>query len=599
VEKNINGVYMKRNIFFGVLAVMLAFSMAFVGCGDSGGGGGGGQPSGLPDDPYTSSGKPGSTPDYSGIDYTVVANGDASNMSTELTFTFTSPVSGLTVGDVEFWSDSSGAAKKGTVFGVNGLVWTLPITAVSKGSMNVRINKAGITSQWKAVTIHISFEDTLMAILTALGGTKVGSVTNDTVTLKGQTTLSEPVTLPAGAQLVLEDDAELTIKGPDGKLVISGDPGSLSNALSSENGNGGEKIIIDGGTFVIPGQLGVPTMTGFGDGSELWIKSDGKWIINNVDASGNLVPINYIGPQGTGVHYDYELLPGAEILMKVDTSVPKVTLAGKAEVVGSNPTDRRVGIATEFIIKGTNSKLTVVNGAILEVYPNLGDLQVGDGNGGGELVINSGGTLNIFNEVTVAESGALNNSGIINVEPTNAAGSTGGVLTVDANGKLINLEVNGTINVKRAVDNGALIVKGVLTNYGKVIVPATVTGTSNNVAIQIDGTFTNGTSATSSKALLKLAGNASKLVNVKNDGNGTTTFSGILNNLVVSVNTSEALEKGILVGNDAIIEPLNPTANTGAKFQGKIPIKITSAAGSTAQGGSNWSNASVNTVTWD
>ena len=96
------------------------------------------------------------TPD---ITYIVTANGTADTVtSSQLTFTFSAAVSGLRLENIII-TNGTGAAEKdgrainGTLTG-SDTIWTLHITKVTAGTVKVKIDKDGIESTEKEVTVH-------------------------------------------------------------------------------------------------------------------------------------------------------------------------------------------------------------------------------------------------------------------------------------------------------------------------------------------------------------------------------------------------------------------------------------------------------------
>ncbi|MDR1949454.1 MAG: hypothetical protein LBQ38_08680, partial [Spirochaetaceae bacterium] len=84
------------------------------------------------------------------ITYSVSQNGNASTTTTSLTFTFSSAVSGLTAADITL--GGTGVSKGG--LSGSGTSYTLAITVTSAGNITVGINKSGIESTTKTVTVY-------------------------------------------------------------------------------------------------------------------------------------------------------------------------------------------------------------------------------------------------------------------------------------------------------------------------------------------------------------------------------------------------------------------------------------------------------------
>jgi len=88
------------------------------------------------------------------IDYSVSANGTKDSVnSTLLTFTFDEEVE-ITANDITIINDS-GHATKGSIQG-SGKNYTLGITVQKAGDISVKINKTGIKSTAKNVTVHFA-----------------------------------------------------------------------------------------------------------------------------------------------------------------------------------------------------------------------------------------------------------------------------------------------------------------------------------------------------------------------------------------------------------------------------------------------------------
>jgi methionine-rich copper-binding protein CopC len=91
------------------------------------------------------------TPDP--VTYSASANGTADTAnSTSIGFTFIEAVTGLTAEQIAI-SDNTGSVTKGTLNG-SGTSWSLGITVNTAGTVKVAINKPGIESGEKTVTVH-------------------------------------------------------------------------------------------------------------------------------------------------------------------------------------------------------------------------------------------------------------------------------------------------------------------------------------------------------------------------------------------------------------------------------------------------------------
>jgi hypothetical protein len=86
------------------------------------------------------------------ISYSVSADGiPNTTTSTALSFTFNSPVSGLTAGDISLVG-GTGAAAKGALTG-EGTAWSLALTVETEGTLTVSISKAGIEHSAKTLSV--------------------------------------------------------------------------------------------------------------------------------------------------------------------------------------------------------------------------------------------------------------------------------------------------------------------------------------------------------------------------------------------------------------------------------------------------------------
>ena len=113
-----------------LLAALASASLTLAGCEDIAGGIGG---------------KP------ADITYDVTPDGGAAAPSTKIDFTFNAAVTGLTEDDITLTNDT-GAVTKGTLSG-GGTSWSLGITVQTAGNVKVSINKEGIESAEKPVTL--------------------------------------------------------------------------------------------------------------------------------------------------------------------------------------------------------------------------------------------------------------------------------------------------------------------------------------------------------------------------------------------------------------------------------------------------------------
>jgi len=115
-----------KKFWTGMLVFALAFGMLFISCSDD---------------------------ENTDITYTATANGTANTVTTtQLSFTFSAAVSGLTAENITITA-GTGSASKGTLTGSDAS-WTLSVTGVTAGTIKVKINKAGIESDEKTVTVN-------------------------------------------------------------------------------------------------------------------------------------------------------------------------------------------------------------------------------------------------------------------------------------------------------------------------------------------------------------------------------------------------------------------------------------------------------------
>jgi len=126
-----------RGVWLVILLITLVFGIILVGCKE---------------EPTDDNNKTNhiSDPD---ITYNVTANGTANTeTTTQLTFTFSAEVSGLTAENITI-TNGTGSATKGTLTG-NGTSWSLNITNISAGTVKIKIVKTGIENSEKTVTVY-------------------------------------------------------------------------------------------------------------------------------------------------------------------------------------------------------------------------------------------------------------------------------------------------------------------------------------------------------------------------------------------------------------------------------------------------------------
>ncbi|MDR2499604.1 MAG: hypothetical protein LBD37_00815 [Treponema sp.] len=93
----------------------------------------------------------GFTPDPEPVEYTVTANGSPTADTTNLTFTFSEAVSGLTAAGISF---TSSHATKGALTKVSDTVYELAVTANSTGPLGVKVTKDGVIASEKNVYVY-------------------------------------------------------------------------------------------------------------------------------------------------------------------------------------------------------------------------------------------------------------------------------------------------------------------------------------------------------------------------------------------------------------------------------------------------------------
>ena len=87
-----------------------------------------------------------------GNDITYAAASNSTSNTTAINLTFNTPVSGLTASDITV-AGGTGSVTKGTLSG-SGTSWSLDVAVVTAGSVTVSINKGGIESGTKPVTVY-------------------------------------------------------------------------------------------------------------------------------------------------------------------------------------------------------------------------------------------------------------------------------------------------------------------------------------------------------------------------------------------------------------------------------------------------------------
>jgi len=241
----------------------------------------------------------------------VIANGNLSTTTTQLTLTFDKTITDLSAADITL----SGVAgvSKGTLTG-SGTTYTLPIFSfTSGGTLSVAVSKTGynISGSPKNTTIFYSSNttgaDQLKADLEA-------AASGATVTITSYIEAQEDLTVPDGVTLEITgngglwlNNANLTVNGtveaPSNRIGISaGDmtiDGSGTINLNSKGtllsiGNG-IKLTLDGVTLVGITDNDSPLVV-VGEGGEFVLKSGA--IKGNTNASGNGGGVR-VAPNGT------------------------------------------------------------------------------------------------------------------------------------------------------------------------------------------------------------------------------------------------------------------------------------------------------------
>jgi hypothetical protein len=134
------------------------------------------------------------TPPPQNITYTATANGTANTTSsTAIAFAFSAAVSDLSANDITIAGSS---VTKGALTG-SGQTWSLGITAAAAGNVTVSINKTGIESASKTVTVHKAAETppppppALTGTVSVTGTAQVGqTLTAATTSLGGSGAIS-------------------------------------------------------------------------------------------------------------------------------------------------------------------------------------------------------------------------------------------------------------------------------------------------------------------------------------------------------------------------------------------------------------------------
>jgi hypothetical protein len=143
------------------------------------------------------------------VTYTASASGtlDTSN-STAITFTFNTAVTELSASDIAV-SDNTGSVTKGGLTG-SGASRSLGVTVNTAGIVKVKINKAGIDSEVKDVTVHKAAEPEANPVTyTAQANGENGK----TASTKIQFAFSEAVTDLKAANITVSNDTGSVVKG--------------------------------------------------------------------------------------------------------------------------------------------------------------------------------------------------------------------------------------------------------------------------------------------------------------------------------------------------------------------------------------------------
>jgi hypothetical protein len=174
------------------------------------------------------------------VTYSVVANGAAeTTTTTAIAFTFSAAVTGLTAEDVTL-ADDTGAVTKGALSGA-GTAWSLGITVTSAGKVRASINRSGIETTEKTVTVHKAAAPVLpvTADIEYTGTKNNSSGTEFDITAwTGQGTADESWTLTAMEQNVVyfaaykESYQTITVGGDDAARVSQA-TGTMDGTLSS------------------------------------------------------------------------------------------------------------------------------------------------------------------------------------------------------------------------------------------------------------------------------------------------------------------------------------------------------------------------------
>ncbi|GHU39842.1 hypothetical protein FACS1894190_05880 [Spirochaetia bacterium] len=152
---------------------------------------------------------------YKPITYSATANGSTTTSTTKIDFVFSASVTGLAVGDITI--SGTGAATMGALTR-SGTSWSLEINTTTAGAATVSINKSGIESGAKMVTLYKS--------LVTYNATANGSST--TWTTKIDFTFSESVSGLAATDIKIDG-----LYGAATKGALTGSGTSWSLAINT------------------------------------------------------------------------------------------------------------------------------------------------------------------------------------------------------------------------------------------------------------------------------------------------------------------------------------------------------------------------------
>jgi hypothetical protein len=179
------------------------------------------------------------------ITWTTEADGASGvTTSTKITFTFAGAVTGLTAEQITL-TNGTGAAAKGAISG-DGENWSLGITVETAGDLSVAIDKAGVESEAKTVTVHkqAAAPATVAYTVVADGESDTTSSTKINFTFDAAVTglTAEQITLTNGTGTATK--AALTGSGANWSLGLTVETaGDLTVAITKAGVENGAKTV--------------------------------------------------------------------------------------------------------------------------------------------------------------------------------------------------------------------------------------------------------------------------------------------------------------------------------------------------------------------